>query len=215
MTATALSPLVYNPFEVGFREDPYPQLRRLRTQDPVHWSPVGKCWVITRYDDATSVLADPGFGIRMDLLLQKPALKAVLSEPFNQIIRPQILSLDPPDHTRIRGVMRDYFSESTVRDLRNRLQQIVNDLIDQVEDRGAMDILADFALPLPLTIISEILGIDQNDRPRLRAWTRDLMRSTDPIPMSPVEIDAANSATAAFQEYFLELAAIRRRWAIG
>ena len=202
---------LYNPFAPGFREDPYPHLHRLRSQDPVHWSHAGNCWVLTRYEDIKLVLADPRFQIALELLEQNPLVKQTMQEPYNLIIRKQILAADPPDHTRIRSIMAKGFSASRLEQLRPLIQRCVDDCIDRGLEAGSLDLISGFAYRMPFLVICEMMGVPQAEREPLEGYTHALMRSTDPTPMSAEELLRCNQATIEFRNYFYSLAARRAR----
>jgi hypothetical protein len=203
-----VSPL-YNPFDPAFRDDPYPYFHRLRREDPVHWSEMGCCWVLTRYHDIRLVLYDPRFGIALDLLAQYPAIRVQMQEPFNQIIRTQILAADPPSHTRIRAIMARSFTAPKLDQLRPLIQRSTDECIDRALEAGRFDLISGFAYLMPFLVVCEIMGIPPAERWPLEAWTHALMRSTDPVAMSAEELAACNHAAYGFRSYFLDLA--RRR----
>lgn len=200
--ASAAEPL-YNPLAPSFRIDPYPALHRLRSLDPVHWSPGGYCWILSRYQDIKLVLGDKRFAIDLPRLMAIPALRAVFAEPYNQIIRTQLLSSDPPDHPRIRALFQRAVSPPRMERLRRRIQEIVDELLGAALARGGMDLIADFAHALPFRVICEILNIPEPDRPPLGDYTHAMMRPTDPTPMSHKETAESNRAALGFADYFL------------
>lgn len=199
---SAAEPL-YNPLAPSFRIDPYPALHRLRSLDPVHWSPGGYCWILSRYQDIKLVLGDKRFAIDLPRLMAIPALRAVFAEPYNQIIRTQLLSSDPPDHPRIRALFQRAVSPPRMERLRRRIQEIVDELLGAALARGGMDLIADFAHALPFRVICEILNIPEPDRPPLGDYTHAMMRPTDPTPMSHKETAESNRAALGFADYFL------------
>jgi cytochrome P450 len=200
--AEASEPL-YNPLAPSFRIDPYPALHRLRARDPVHWSASGYCWVLTRYNDIKLVLSDKRFAIALHRLMAIPALQGVFSEPYNQLIRTQLLSSDPPDHPRIRAVYTRSLSPPRMEKLRLRVQEIVDELIHKGLAAGGMDLIADFAHALPFRVICEILNVPPDEREPLAHHTHAMMRTTDPTPMSAHETAEANAAALGFADYFL------------
>jgi len=200
--AGAQEPL-YNPLAPGFRVDPYPALHRLRQLEPVHWSPGGYCWILSRYHDIKLVLGDKRFAIDLPRLMAIPALRAVFAEPYNQIIRTQLLSSDPPDHPRIRALFQRALTPPRMDRLRRRIQEIVDELVEAALRRGGMDLIADFAHALPFRVICEILNIPEPDRPPLALYTHAMMRPTDPTPMSRDETAESNRAALGFADYFL------------
>lgn len=197
---------IYNPFAPGYRENPYPALQALREQDPVHWSDLSYCWVLTRYHDIRFVLSDPRFGIALDWLAQYPVIQAQMQEPFNQIIRTQILAADPPAHTRIRAIMARSFTPGKLDALRPLIQKCTDDCIDRALETGTIDLISGFAYRMPFLVICELMGIPEAERDPLEYWTHALMRSTDPTPMSAEELFACNHAALGFKYYFLNLA---------
>ena len=210
VTTFAADDPLYNPLAPGFRQDPYPALHRLRTLDPVHWSPYAYCWVLTRYDDVRFVLSDKRFGIALDWLEAIEALKPTFAEPFNRIIRTQILAADPPSHGRIRGVLAKFFGGPALEARREELSASVDRFLDGLIPRGRMDVMADLAYPLPFTLLSDMLHIPEAERPPLIPWTHAMMATTDPRPMTRESMDAANASAIGFQGYFLDLLARRR-----
>jgi cytochrome P450 len=202
------SPL-YNPFAPGFREDPYPQLHRLRSLDPIHWSQTASCWVLTRYEDIRFVVGEPRFQIALELLEQHAAVKQAMNLPFNRIIRRQILSSDPPGHTRMRSIMAKGFTAARLDELRPVIQHHVDECIDRGLEAGAIDLISGFAYRMPFLVICEIMGVPESERAALETYTHDLMRSTDPTPMSAEELQRCNVAAAEFRNYFYSLAARR------
>lgn len=204
-------PLLYDPTSLAFRENPYPEYHRLRQIDPVHYYAPAGCWILTRYHDARSVLFDPRFGIALDWLEKVPYVGVQMQQPFNRIIRTQILSGDPPAHTRIRGIMQRWFTPSKLDALRPVIQQSVDDCINTALEAGTFDFISGFAYRMPFQVVCQMMGIPHEERPPLEGFTHALMRSTDPHPMSGEELAACNAGAIGFRDYFLDLA--RRRQA--
>jgi cytochrome P450 len=202
-----MSDLVFNPMDPEFVADPYPMYRRLRTEDPVHHSPLG-FWILTRYEDVVAVLRDGRFA--------KEAIAEFVAKRLGVDARVGIgismLDRDPPDHTRLRGLVSKAFTPRVVEGLRPRIQQIVGDLLDRAEDRHAMDLIEDFAYPIPVIVICEMLGVPVEDHERFRGWSLDLARGLDATLFGP-QSDVASRASAsrgALANYFRELIAERR-----
>src|SRR5438067_1962080 len=142
-----MSTLSFNPMDPEFVADPYPTYHRLRAADPVHHSPLG-FWILTRYEDVAAVLRDPRFA--------KEAIAAYVAARFGMAppgIGLSMLDRDPPDHTRLRGLVSKAFTPRVVEVLRPHIQQIVGGLLDRVHDARAMDLIEDFAYPLPVIVI--------------------------------------------------------------
>jgi cytochrome P450 len=197
----------FNPMDPEFVADPYPTYHRLRADDPVHHSPLG-FWVLTRYEDVVAVLRDPR--------LAKEAIAAFVAARFGVALPPglglSMLDRDPPDHTRLRGLVSKAFTPRVVEGLRPRVQQIVDGLLARVEGAGAMDLIEQFAYPLPVIVICEMLGVPVEDHERFRAWGLDIARGLDAILLPPDSEVARRSAAArhALADYFRGLIAERR-----
>jgi pimeloyl-[acyl-carrier protein] synthase len=197
----------FNPMDPEFLADPYPTYHRLRAEDPVHHSPLG-FWVLTRYEDVSSVLRDPRF--------VKEPLAALVAARFGaEVPRGVGLSMldrDPPDHTRLRSLVSTAFTPRVVEGLRPRIQQIVNDLITRAEAAGGMDVIEEFAYPIPVNVICEMLGVPVADHDRFRGWSLDIARGLDSIWLPPdSEIPRRSAASRhAISDYFRGLIAQRR-----
>jgi cytochrome P450 len=149
--------------------DPYPLFRRLRREDPVHEDPTGAGWMITRYDDVATVLSDPRFSAERVLLRGDSDSRAT---PVQAALARQMLFLDPPDHTRLRKLFAKAFSRGRLESLRPHILQLATDLLNAAEDAGGrIDFIQDFAVPLPVIVIAEMLGVPPEDRVRLREWS--------------------------------------------
>ena len=202
MTATRVE---FNPFLPEFIENPFPIYHRLRSEDPVHESPMG-FWVLTRYDDVAGMLRDARFGRKgFDTLLQ-----ARFGEAGFDL---SMLFRDPPDHTRLRALVSKAFTPRVVEEMRGRIQEIVDALLDRAQDVGRMDVIADLAYPLPLIVICEMLGVPTENRDLFRRWSVDIARSLDAIalPTEPEVIERGTAARHALADYFRGLIAERRR----
>jgi len=202
--------LLFNPLSPEFIRDPYRHYHRLRATDPVHRSPLG-FFVASRHEDVSLVLRDRRFGKDFAGRITRRQGKEVLDEPVYRSMSHWMLQQDPPDHTRLRGLVVKAFTARRVEDMRPRIQAIVDQAIDRVERKRHMDLIADFAFPLPVTVICEMLGIPQEDHAMIRSGARGSGRLLDPVPLSRAEIDAANADNLASAEYFQALFELRRR----
>jgi cytochrome P450 len=177
-----------NPFEPGFFDDPYDQYRRLRAERPVHQSPLGP-WTLTRYEDCSRLLRDPTLSVEEEHSAyngREEIFRAAGVERRNRGAR-AILNLDPPDHTRIRRLVSKAFTPRRVEALVPRVHALVDQMLDVVEARGEMDVIADLAFPLPFAVISEMLGMPQADSLLLREWSHTLVTSLEPL-ISPEDV---------------------------
>ncbi len=193
----------FNPMDPEFLADPYPTYHRLRAEDPVHRNPLG-FWVLTRYEDVVAVLRDPRF-------LKEPMVAAVAAR-FGiapGTIGLSMLDRDPPDHTRLRSLVSKAFTPRVVEGLRPRIQHIVDGLLDRATTAGGIDLIEEFAYPIPVVVICELLGVPVADHERFKEWSLDLARGLDAV-MLPVDSEVARRSGAsrhALSGYFRELIA--------
>ena len=197
----------FNPMDPEFLADPYPTYHRLRAEEPVHHSPLD-FWVLTRYEDVAAVLRDPRF-------IKEP-LAAFVAARFGVAVPAGIglsmLDRDPPDHTRLRSLVSKAFTPRVVEGLRPRIQRIVDDLIARAEPSGSMDLIEEFAYPIPVNVICEMLGVPVEDHERFKGWSLDIARGLDSILLPP-ESDVprrSGAARHALGDYFRGLVAERR-----
>ena len=192
-----------DPSDPAFRDDPYPALHRLRARDPVNETPVG-LWRLTRYADVNRLLHEVPAGVRTT----EGALPGVDESLTGQ--RLFMLQQDPPTHTRLRRLVSAAFTPRAINALRDDVQRIVDECLDRVAARGTMDVIADLALPVPSTVICEMLGVPLADRDRFTVWTAKAthgLASQFLTPDALAEVQAAGMSLAA---YFQDLIAARR-----
>jgi cytochrome P450 len=199
--------VLFNPFQPEFHADPYPFYRRLREQDPVHQTPMG-FWVLTRYDDCVAALRDPRFG-REEF---QQMLAAVYGGADSDRLPRSMLFRDPPDHTRLRGLVSKAFTPRTIEAMRDHIQEIVDRLLGRALAEGGMDVIEDLAYPLPVTVICEMLGVPVADHASIRGWSADIARSLDAIGLpSDASIgERGRVARHALADYFRALVPVRR-----
>src|SRR5438477_10508567 len=154
---------LFNPLSPEFIANPYPYYQRLRETDPMHLTPLG-FYVASRHADMATVLRDKRFGKDFAGRMSRRHGSEILEEPVYRSMRHWMLQQDPPDHTRLRGLVVRAFTARRVEDMRPRIQEIVDQAIDAVIERGHMDLIEDFAFRLPVTIICDMLGIPEDHR---------------------------------------------------
>jgi len=216
MTEAAAAPLVFNPFDPAFHDDPYPTYRRFRDEDPAHYSQLAQITVLSKYADCAALLRDPRAS--SDQTKSEEAFREGMraqgldpDEVVANMTRP-FLFMDPPDHTRLRGLVSKAFTPRRVESLRPRIRQIVDGLLDDAHRRGEFDVIADVAFPLPVAMICELLGVPTEDVARFRAWSAVAARSLDPdFILPPDEIARRQQAFEDFSGYFRDLIAGRRQ----
>lgn len=165
------------------RANPQAVYARIREVDPVFQGtgPVtGRSfWFLTRYDDCVSFLRDQRFGKQIENHLPPEKVKVWRGDgdpdPVFEVIDRHMLNLDPPDHTRLRSLVHKAFTPRIIENLRPRIQQIADDLLDAMADKDEIDLIADYGFPLPITVIAELLGVPVEDRDKFRAWTQALL----------------------------------------
>jgi cytochrome P450 len=203
------------------RADPYPHYARIREQAPVFRSPLGS-WIVTRFSDCQQVLRAPQFGKGADqdgatrMRIARWGIPADEAAEFAEFFarRQSILTLNPPDHARLRGLVSRAFTPSTVEALRPHVVALCDHLLDTLTDlAGAgedVDIMRELAFPLPVAVIGELLGVPVDDRAQFQALVRAATRILE--PMSDVEdLRGARRARISMERYFEELIAERRR----
>ena len=173
---------VFDPFAAGFGESPYEQYAVLRAEDPVHWSALLEGWVLTRHDDVAAVLRDSSVSVELDNAAPS-AIVELQRERIRRNGRPThtVVLRDDPDHNRLRKLLQRPFGPRPVEALRTLVTQRVDTVIDMLLPLGTMDVIADFAYPLPVGVYCEMLGVPDEDSPRFRAWTTAVARSLDPV----------------------------------
>ncbi len=199
---------LFNPLSPEFRRNPYPAYHLLRERDYWHQSPLG-FRVATRYEDVAFVLRDrrfvKGFVESLEARGTDP------NEPIYKFLGETMLLLNPPDHTRLRGLVVKVFTARRIEELRPRVQAIVDKMIDGFIENGSMDIINDFAFPLPFSVICEMLGVPEGERQVLMQRSLFSGRALDPVPMTREELGGANENIKLMQDYFLGLCEERRQ----
>jgi cytochrome P450 len=207
--AATTAPL-FDPLAPEFIRDPYPHYDRLRRTDPVHITPHGM-YLTSRHAEASLVLRDKRFGKDFIERSTRRYGPKIMEEPIFRSMNHWMLQQDPPDHTRLRGLVVKAFTARRVEDMRPRIQQVVDQTIDRIADRGHMDLIEDFAFRLPVTIICDMLGIPEEHREVFFTGSRDGGRILDPVPLTPAEIAQGNAANLMAEMYFQQLFELRRK----
>ncbi|NWG19233.1 MAG: cytochrome P450 [Chloroflexi bacterium] len=189
--------------------DPYPIYDRLRAEQPVRWT--GGEWQFFRYADVQAVLRDPRLGADRIQPDEQWLAETGLAPLFNTHARMMLFS-DPPDHTRLRSLVNRAFTPRVVEAYRPRVQQIVDILLDEASTRGEIELISEFAYPLPVTVIAEMLGVPADMHGQFRAWSDGVAAFIGGTTRPEAEVlPAAMKAVVEMAGFFLELAAERRR----
>jgi cytochrome P450 len=192
--------------------NPYPLYRRLRTEDPVHWDPYLHAWIVTRYEDVATVFrrfsAD-----RTPAPEYFEALGVPEVGPVAQVMVKQMLFLDAPAHTRLRRLAGAAFQPVQVNKLRQHIQDIADRLIDDIVARGTgrLDMLADFAEPLPAMVTTELLGVPVEDHVKLKDWSVTFAEMLGNFQHNPDRLGGVLEAVQNLTEYFHDAIREQRR----
>jgi pimeloyl-[acyl-carrier protein] synthase len=192
--------------------NPYPLYRRLRTEDPVHWDPYLHAWIVTRYEDVATVFrrfsAD-----RTPAPEYFEALGVPEVGPVAQVMVKQMLFLDAPAHTRLRRLAGAAFQPVQVSKLRQHIQDIADRLIDDIVARGTgrLDMLADFAEPLPAMVTTELLGVPVEDHVKLKDWSVTFAEMLGNFQHNPDRLGGVLEAVQNLTEYFHDAIREQRR----
>jgi cytochrome P450 len=206
---SALEPVEYNPFLPEVHQDPYPVYRRLREQAPVHWNIPG-IWLLTRYADAVRLLRHPGMGSDFRSSDLYELFVQMSGDAWVPEREPSMLFRDPPDHTRLRNLVSRAFTARVIEELGPFMREVVDGLLDVAAEHGEFDVVTGLAHPLPVAVICRMLGVPAEDEPLFAGWSEDLVHTLDPM-VPPEVMRRGIEATRAFEAYFRELIADRRR----
>jgi cytochrome P450 len=199
-------PFGFDPLSSDFRASPWSAYDRLRREDPVHHSPLGM-WVLTRYDDVDKILRDPRFGMG-DFWKRQAAMLG--PGPMARMGATSFFFKDPPDHTRLRGLVSRVFTPRAIEGLAPRIEAIVDELLAPAREAGTIDVIGDLAFPLPVAVIAEMLGVPAADRDHFHAWTQAMNLSFEPA-ITPAQAARCHAGVGALDDYLRALVRERRQ----
>jgi hypothetical protein len=167
----------YDLLSLAFRQNPYPTLHRMREEDPIHYSPQLKAWLVTRYDDVLAGLQHPAISADRisPRMLQFPEQARPEFEPLTRILSKWALMMDRPDHTRFRTLINKAMTRPIIMSFRPLIQRIVNQMLDAAQAQGGLDVMTELALPLPLYVVSELIGAPQETFEQLKRCAFDIV----------------------------------------
>jgi cytochrome P450 len=197
--------MTFDPRAPEFRVDPYPTYEFLQANAPIFFWEEWGMWFLSRYEDCHALLRDNRLGRGGDGGQEAPPQQ----KPLFEMMDHWMLLMNPPDHTRLRALAHKAFTPRMVAQLRDEIQRVTDGLLDRVQGQGRMDLIADFAYPLPVTVICALLGVPPADHVRFRDWSDAIARSLDLTEEAAV-YDRAAVATVALTEYLDGLLAERR-----
>jgi cytochrome P450 len=213
MTTAAAEQVVFNPLHPAYRDDPHPFLHRLRANDPIHWSPVYRVWVLTRYADCTAALRDDRLSAsargweNYNRFYNRADSSA---PPPSEVYRHWMLQLDDPDHARLRGLVNKAFTPRVVEMMRPRVREIVLELLDARVSVSEFDAVEELSYPLPIRVITEMLGVPTEDYLKVKEWSAALLPSFGPV-MSIAQVGQISRVMADFSAYFHSLVELKRK----
>lgn len=183
-------------------EDPYPTYRQLRERDPVHRDEALRGWVLTRYEDVAWALGDGRLSSERVRLGRERFPDPSLG-PLFDVLSLNLLQRDDPDHARLRALVQKAFMRASVQSWDGTVRRRVRALLDEGRRRGEMDFVRDFAVPLPILVISEIVGIPEDDRDRVKRWCDDfsIVALNFYANITPEQLRRGRESTAAFRAY--------------
>lgn len=211
MSATDPARAVFTPLDPAFRADPYPFYAALREHDPVHRT--GDTVILTRYEDVAYTLRSNDFSRDIEANGNEP------TDPLSRAKRERrrsrnssktILNLDPPDHTRLRRLVSKAFTPSSIENLRPRVQQLVDDVLDRAAQRGGMELIDELAFPIPFQVISDLLDMPVDRADELRDWSQVITFALEPASTME-DLAMVDEAFALLIPYLFEIIEDRRR----
>ncbi len=207
----ALTQRKYDLYGPEFRADPHATFALMREQDPVHCQPGldpgTLIWFVTRHEDIAAMLVDDERFVRDSrLALTDEELAARELPPIVELIDNHMLNRDGDDHRRLRRLVTKAFTPKMVEQLRPRIQTIADELLDAVESRGEMDLSAEYAFPLPITVIAEMLGVPSSDHARFQDWSDAII---SPV-FDDVGVERFNELMTQFVTYLTDFFDARR-----
>ncbi len=199
----------FDPTDPAFLHDPYPTYARLRREAPLAWYAPWSAWIVTRHADVDALLRDRRLGRVMP---ERPKEADPTHAPFAAIQAGSLLEIEPPDHTRVKQAVHDVFTPKHVRALQGRIEALVAGLLDGLEARSEReaDLLVDFAEPIPVTVIADLLGVPDADRGALLPWSKAIIGMFEPERTAAMEAVAV-AAAAEFADYVRHLMEAKRR----
>ncbi len=201
--------ILYDLFSPKFKADPFLTFAHMRDECPVyaHKTPRGQTiWYITRYEDVITVLKDTERFVK-DVRNVEPTEESPQPSNIHQALNQNMLFSDPPQHTRLRALVNLAFTPRRVAQMATRIQAIADELLDRVQHRGAMDLIADYAQPLPITVIADMLGIPRRDRTEVFDWSQAIIAPG----RHGLTFKARRRKVRSFVDYLQKLFAERRR----
>src|SRR5512132_4375554 len=196
-----------------------PAFAQMRSDDASFWSVENNYWILTRYADIASLIQSEQLSSNR-IAAHSGRMSNEAKEyftPFFNAVSSWMLMIDPPDHTRLRGLVTKAFTPRVVENMRGLVQDLVNNMLAAVKDQGRMDIMTDLANPLPATVIAELLGVPGTDQRKFKAWSDDIALALSGIDTAGTKdelfalYELAQKSFVALSDYFMERVVELRR----
>ena len=193
---------LYDPFDTGVQDDPYPVYERLRADHPVYWAPPSNTWVLSRHTDVEAALLDPGTYSSASGIFPTPA-----GMEMTELFLPMMIMTDPPRHSQLRALVSRGFTARRIASMEPAVTAIATELVEGFVQAGTCDLVAELAGPLPAMVIADLLGVPREDRAQFRQWS-SLLVQADPVRD---QTGAGLAAAASLYEYFSGFLTQRRK----
>src|SRR5436853_3337812 len=203
----------YRPNDPSVLADPFPLYRRMRDEDPAHWSPALKAWVLTRYEDVKRVCLDGGMSSDRlrPFFAALPTAEALRMAELMRVLTLWMVFRDPPEHTRLRRLTSRVFNVRSIQALKPAVESLTAWLLERLGERTEFDFIAEFAGPLPALVIIDMLGVPRAELARLKRLSDEMALFIGSARDTPGKYPRAESATREMAELFRALIAERRR----
>lgn len=201
--------MIFDPLATAFQQNPYPVYARLRDEAPILWHAPTRLWYVSRYEDVSALLRDRRLGRSLPPHQIAPAIAPHL-EPFQRLSTYSMFDMEPPDHTRLRGLISKVFTPRRVEALRPQVAANALALLQSALSKKHFDLLEDYAIPLPVLVIADLLGIPQADRDRLRPWSAAIVSMYE-LTHTYEQEQRALQAAGEFWDYLKWLSQARRQ----
>src|SRR6185503_11891195 len=208
----SVSALDYKPNDPAVLADPFPLYARLRDEDPAHWSPTLKSWVLTRYEDVKRVCLDSRMSSDRlrPFFATLPGAEAARMADLIRILTLWMVFRDPPEHTRLRRLASRVFHVRSVNALRPNIEALTAWLLERIGERERFDFIAEFAGPLPALVIMDMLGVPRGELERLKRLSDEMALFIGSARETPDKYGRAEAATHEMADLFRALIAARR-----
>ena len=194
-----MADLLYDPYDHGIHEDPFPVYRRLRDQHPLYYNEERKFWAISRFDDVFAAASD------FETFCSSGGISI---EGGSANLLPMMIMMDPPRHDRLRGIVNRAFTSRRVAALEPKIRELAEQLLDAFIAEGGGDLVDAYASPIPSLVIADFLGVSREDREMFRTWSDAAVRQD---PNAPETQEAGATAARSLYSYFTEVLEDRRR----